>query len=95
MKWWPWTTRKETPKKATQAAAERFVEKLFKSSPEINIAVIPDEVEKQIYIKLICLLVGNMKTVLDGLKLDVLGHEITVRCEEKETICGDEITVTE
>lgn len=78
-----WFTKKKVTKSPTQVAIEAFVDELFQKSDSFNATLLPDAVEKQIYIKLFCLLILNIKEICDGFKLELFDHEITISVTPK------------
>jgi hypothetical protein len=63
-----------------------FVSTLIKDE-DVNIAFLPDIVEKQIYINTLSILLHLVEHVLTDTKVEFLGHEISIRVnpiEEKD-----------
>jgi hypothetical protein len=51
---------------------------------DINQSCIPDNIEKQMYINLLKLILGNLKMLLDGIKIEILNHEINIVIKPKQ-----------
>ena len=78
-----WNFFKKKEKDATELAIEKIVDKMLQNA-DINASCIPDNLEKQLYINLLKLILGNLKVILDGVKVDFLEHEITIVIKPKE-----------
>jgi len=63
-------------------AIEAFVMAQLKNA-DINISYLPDSIEKQIYINLIKIIIGNLHQITDSVRIELLNHVITLKIEPK------------
>jgi hypothetical protein len=68
-----------------EKAIEAFVEAQIQNA-DINITCIPDGIEKEIYINLIKILLGNLHQITQSVRIEILNHVITLHIEPKETL---------
>ena len=66
-----------------EQSIEAFVNALLRDA-NINATFLPDNVEKEIYINILKIILGNLKSIVDSIRLEVLHHVITIKMEPKE-----------
>lgn len=67
-------TRQEI-KSISKHNIELFVDNMLKD-PDINIGVLPDVIERKIYINMFKIMLGILDNLLDSTKIEFMGHEI-------------------
>lgn len=92
---------KELPKDKIQELSKEkineFVEKLL-ADENVNIAYLPDFVERQIYKNIFSLLIGLMDNVVNSTNIKLLGHNITLNIipdNDKDTPTNEIDTFTD
>lgn len=63
-------------------AIEAFVMAQLKDA-DVNMTYLPDGIEKQIYINLIKIIIGNLHQITDSVRIEILNHVITLKIEPK------------
>ena len=71
-------------------AINQFVERLMADNA-INIAYLPDAVERQIYLNVFSLLIGILNQTFQKSQLEFLGHSIKLELKTFLTILNDNL----
>lgn len=76
---WFTTKKKEEPRTPEYLALEAFLNNLLKDE-NIN-TILPDKIEKDVYMKMLKLIIGVLRHTADTIHVDVLNHRITLHIE--------------
>lgn len=76
---WFTTKKKEEPRSPEHLALEAFLNNLLKDE-NIN-TILPDKIEKDVYMKMLKLIIGVLRHTADTIHVDVLNHRITLHIE--------------
>ena len=68
----------ETSKRRIEEIAERMIQ-----NEAMNIKYLPDFVERQIYKNMLNIVIGLLNEIIEGGKIEILEHEITLKMEAK------------
>lgn len=61
-------------------AIAKFVDDLLKDD-NINLTLVPDSIEKRVYMRLFVMVLSGIKEGLEEVHLDIMGHRITLHIE--------------
>ena len=83
---------RDPPLELSDAAIRQYVDRLL-ADPAIN-SMVPDSIERRIYIRFIHLLLALIKQTLESTRIEFLNHVITFRIEPlgPEDPLGDDTT---
>lgn len=65
---------------AEEEAIMRFVNAQLENA-KVNMSFIPDKMEKQIYVNIIRIILANLQSLTDTIRIEILNHVITLRIE--------------
>lgn len=63
----------------------QFIEEKILSNSNINVAYLPDFVERQLYRNVMNVAIGAVEAVLSSVKINVLGHTITLNMNASQS----------
>ena len=72
--------KKDPTSVVSNGAIERFVDELLKD-PNINIYLLPDSIEKPIYVNTLKIVLSLLQKSLNHTNLDIIGHEIKMQMQ--------------
>lgn len=74
------TVGENTSQTVSNAAIEKFVDELL-VDPNINIYMLPDSIEKPLYMNTLKIFLGIIQKMFNNTSLDIIGHQVTMNLE--------------
>lgn len=68
--------------KTSENALQQFVDSQLKD-PALNSGMIPDSLEKEMYLNVLKVVIANLHHVTDSIKIEILNHVITLQVQPK------------
>jgi len=65
---------------AKEEAIMRFINAQLENA-KVNVSFIPDKMEKQIYVNIIRILLANLQSLTETVRIEIMNHVITLRIE--------------